>query len=225
MAGKKFGGFSKEGMSFLRRLKKNNERDWFFPRKDEYETLVKVPMSELIEELGTRFRQSAPDLRFSPKGIYRIYRDVRFLKDKTPYKTHIAASFDFSSVKGGSAPGFFLSVSPAEVYFGGGLYMPDARQLNRLRWAIDQKPDGLLDILATPKFKRTYGELKGEKLKRAPKGYLPDHDQIELLKHKQFYAFKELEPAAALKAGFAKTIGDGIQDMLPLMRWLRDHSV
>ncbi|MEK7356369.1 MAG: DUF2461 domain-containing protein [Bdellovibrionota bacterium] len=220
-----FEGIPKEGFAFLKKLKKNNDRDWFQPRKHEYEAKLKEPMLALIEQLGREMRSIAPEIRFTPKSLLRIYRDTRFAKDKTPYKTHVAATFDMVGYpKSVSSPGFYLHVEPGEVYVGGGLYMPDSRQLKRIRYAIEQKSESFLAIVEDPQFKRFFGKLQGETLKRAPAGYSPEHPMIEYLKRKGFFVGKSFDESLIHSSKAVPKLVDAYTRIVPLTRWLRDNS-
>jgi uncharacterized protein (TIGR02453 family) len=217
-----FAGFPKEGLAFLRKLKKNNNRPWFQRHKQEYEELVRFPMQCLIAELGQAMAGEAPELSFDPrKSIFRIYRDVRFSKNKAPYKTNIAASFDLRGLTGPlENPGLYLHIAPGEVFVGGGLYMPASPQLKRLRSAMVTEPEEFLAVVADPGFKRMFGTLQGECLSRAPLGYPPDHPMIEHLKHKQFYVGVELDEEDALRPRFVRDVQKVLVRCLPLVRWL-----
>jgi len=217
-----FEGFPKEGLAFLRKLKKNNNRPWFQKHKQDYEEFVRFPMQCLIAELGQAMAGEAPELSFDPrKSIFRIYRDVRFSKNKAPYKTNIAASFDLRGRPGPTeSPGLYLHIAPGEVFVGGGLYMPSPPQLKRLRAAIAGEPEEFLAVVEHPAFKRLFGTLEGERLSRAPLGYPADHPMIEHLKHKQFYVGVELDENDARRAKFARDVQKVLVQCLPLVRWI-----
>src|ERR1700735_4685179 len=131
----KFPGFPAEGIAFLRSLKKNNDREWFTPRKAKFEETVKAPMIELVSAIHGEMRRFAPDYIGEPaKCVYRIYRDTRFSKDKTPYKTYASALFlrnGFSKYSGGAA--YYFAVSPEEIEVAGGVYTPDRDVLLTVR--------------------------------------------------------------------------------------------
>lgn len=221
-----FHGFPKEGIRFLKQLKKNNEREWFQPRKEHYEEVLRKPFLQLIEKLGESMREKAPELRFGPKSLFRIYRDTRFGADKSPYKTNIGASFDVVGyAKGVASPGMYLHIEPGEIFAGGGLYMPDGKQLKRIRYAMDQRPDSYLAVVSERKFKRFFGEIHGECLKKAPQGYLPDHPMIEHLRRKQFFVMKSFSEEQIGSAKFSTEVADVFTRALPFVRWLRDNSV
>ena len=221
----KFEGIPPAGLRFLKQLKKNNDRDWFVPRKSEYERVLKEPMLALIEDIGRGLAKVAPEIRVSPRSLLRIYRDVRFSKNKDPYKTNIAATFDMAGYpKGVSSPGLYLSIEPGDVFIGGGLYMPDSRQLKRIRYSIETKSDSFLSIVENRAFKKRFGALQGETLKRAPAGYSPDHPMIEHLKRKHFFVGQSFPDTACTKPGFAKEVVEAYVRIMPLARWLRDAS-
>lgn len=167
-----FEGFPKSGIDFLKRLKKNNSREWFQKHKTEYEENVKFPMQCLIAGLRDRLRDEIPELDFNPKrSIFRIYRDVRFSKNKAPYKTNIAASFELKGKKKTTdTPGLYVGIEPGSVFVGGGMYMPGGEQLKAIRKAIVEHPDEFLAVVEDKRFKRTFGGIMGENLQKAQIG-------------------------------------------------------
>ena len=217
-----FEGFPKEGIAFLQKLKKNNNRPWFQKHKEEYERLVKFPMQCLIASTAQKLADDAPEILFSPrKSIFRIYRDVRFSKNKAPYKTNIAASFDFRGKKSPTeTPGLYLGIEPGEIFIGGGLYMPTGEQLKAIRRSIADHPDEFLEVVRDRVFKRTFGEIMGEKLQKAPLGYPKDHSMIDFLRYKQLYIGTESRHEPCFRAGFADTVAQVFRDAMPFVRWL-----
>ena len=217
-----FSGFPREGLSFLGKLKRNNNRQWFKRHRQEYEETVRFPMQCLIAALAQKMADSAPEIDFNPKrSIFRIYRDTRFSKNKTPYKTNIAASFTFRGRKGPTeTPGLYVGIEPGEIFIGGGLYMPTGPQLKQIRARIATDPDPFLGVVKNPRFKRVFGGVEGERLQRSPLGYPPDHAMIEYLRHKQFYVGRLLEDTACLRGTFADTVVRTFTDCMPLVRWL-----
>ena len=183
-----FTGFPEEGIRFLQRLKRNNRREWFQKHKEEYEQVVKLPMQSLIVALQPRMATFAPEFEVNPsKSLFRIYRDVRFSPDKTPYKTHVAAHFVVSGKpKGMSGLGYYLHIEPGECYIGGGLYIPDPDQLKLIRRAIATKWEEFLSIVHDEEFEELFLPLELESTKRVPRGYSDDHPAAEWLKLKQF---------------------------------------
>lgn len=217
-----FEGFPKQGIEFLKRLKRNNNRPWFQRHKHEYEEHVRFPMQCLIATLAQKMIDSVPEIEFNPrKSIYRIYRDVRFSKNKAPYKTNIAASFEPRGRKQPTeTPGLYLGIEPGEIFIGGGLYMPTGEQLKAIRHAIAHQPEEFLAVVTSKRFKKEFGEIEGEKLQKAPLGYPKDHPMIEHLRYKQFYVGKILDHSPCLKPDFVDTVAAVFADTMPLVRWL-----
>ena len=217
-----FTGFPKDALLFLKRLKKKNNREWFQKHKEEYEEVVKFPMQCLIASLSSELSHEMPEIEFNPrKSIFRIYRDVRFSKNKAPYKTSIAASFQIRGAKDRhESPGLYLHIQPGQVFLGGGLYMPMGDQLNAIRKSIAADPDRYLDVVRNNKFRKTFGGIQGEVLQKAPLGYPKDHPMIEHLRHKQFFVGIELNESACLKERFLHTVGETFSTAMPLVRWL-----
>ena len=217
-----FDGFPKSGLDFLRRLKKNNNRPWFQGHRTEYEENVRFPMQCFIAALAVRLHDDAPEIEFHPKrSIFRIYRDTRFSKNKTPYKTNVAASFALRGVKWETeTPGLYVGVGTEEVFIGGGLYMPGGEALKSIRRSIADHPDDYLAVVRSPRFRKRFGGIQGEVLSRAPLGYPADHPMIGHLRHKQFFVGVELEEKACYTARFLETVAGVFTDTMPLIRWL-----
>ncbi len=217
-----FDGFPREGIAFLKRLKKNNNRPWFQRHKQEYDEQVRFPMQCLIASPALKMRDEASEIDFSPtKSIFRIYRDVRFSKNKAPYKTNIAASFRLHGQKHPiEMPGLYVGIEPGEIFVGGGLYMPSPEQLKGIRASIAARPEEFLAVIENPRFKKVFGQIEGERLQKAPLGFPKDHPLIEHLRYKQFYVGKEYGDAACLKPSFADTVASVFTDTMPVVRWL-----
>src|SRR5262249_46618953 len=161
----------RETLTFLRALKRNNRREWFQPRKDQYDAQVRAPMLTIIERLTRDLRAFAPEVVVDPKtAMYRIYRDTRFSENKTPYKTHVAAVFPWRGLPKHEGAGLYFHVSPDEVWIGGGMYAPQAPQLQAVREHIAANVRRLRTIVESPGFRREIGELDGERLQRVPRG-------------------------------------------------------
>ncbi len=218
-----FNGFPKSGIDFLKKLKKNNNREWFQNHKDEYDENVKFPMQCLIASLREKLRDDIPEIEFNPRrSIFRIYRDVRFSKNKTPYKTNIAAGFDLRGKKKSTeSPGLYIGIEPGSVFVGGGLYMPSGEQIKAVRASIISKPAEFLEVVDDRRFKKVFGSLMGEKLQRAPLGVAKDHPLLNYLQHKQFFVGKEWDDEKlVLSKMFANTASSLLRDTMPLVRWL-----
>jgi uncharacterized protein (TIGR02453 family) len=168
--------FTPRTLAFLRALERNNRREWFHARKDRYENDVREPMVALVERLAADFRGFAPDLVASPRAsIYRPYRDTRFATNKDPIKTNVAAVFPHRLLAKHEGAGFYVELAPHHVWFGGGMYMPTSPQLHQVREHIAAEHRRLARIVGSAAFKRTFGTLEGEQLKRVPGGFPPDH--------------------------------------------------
>src|SRR5512134_1454949 len=155
--------FTAKTLSFLRSLKRNNRREWFAPRKEQYEEHVRGPMIAVVEALARDFRRFAPELEASPKtSIFRVYRDTRFSEDKSPYKTHIAAAFRVKALPKGQSAGLYVEVKPGWVWMGGGYYAPETPQLVKIRQHISDTFPEIRRITQGSSFKRLFGALDGE---------------------------------------------------------------
>jgi uncharacterized protein (TIGR02453 family) len=218
--------FPREGMTFLRLLKRNNNREWFKSHKGDYEQHVRAPMDGLVRAIGAAFGSFAPEMVADPKiSLYRIYRDTRFSPDKTPYKTHVAAVFPVRGLPKNSGPGLYFHIAPDEVLIGGGIYMPDPALLRAVREAIAAHPKKFLAIVEGKPFRNAFGELEGEQLRTAPKGFPGDHVAARYLRHKQFL-FGGVHPAAlATSAKLLPTILECFEQGMPLIRFLKTPAL
>ncbi len=217
-----FEGFPAESIAFLKKLKKNNDRDWFKAHKDDYEQFVKLPMQSFIASLQPLFGDFAPQFDVHPKrSMFRIYRDTRFSSDKTPYKTHMAAHFVLKGKpKGFEGSGYYLHIAPGEVFIGGGIYMPDNDQLKKIRKTLADNSKEFLSIVNKPSFKKIFPAINGDKLIRPPKGYAPDHPMIEWLKMKQFFTGLDLKEEICFKKNFPTVIASYCRELTPLVDFL-----
>lgn len=185
---------SQQTLEFLKQLKANNNREWFAAHKHLYEQAHENVLdltAALIAAIGS-FDETVRSI--NPKDcIFRIYRDTRFSKDKTPYKPNFGAHITPSG-KGPSSvrSGYYIHVEPGGSFIGGGAYHPDGPRLQGIRDLIVHESKEFLSIVEAPDFKRLFGAVQGEKLKNPPKGYEKDHPMIEYLKHKDFYVGREI---------------------------------
>lgn len=216
----------KQTLDFLRQLKKNNNRDWFNEHKAAYleaHDNFKSEVGHLLTEIqqfdarviGTEVKDS----------VFRIYRDIRFSKDKTPYKTYFGAGLGPGGRKAVLGE-YYLHVEPGNTVLAGGMWAPDSTKIKRIRQEIDYNFDEFVTILQAEKFKQYFGDLSSwrEKLKRPPKGYAADNPAIEYLKHKHFVAVHTFKDADVLGKDFAKQVIEVAKAMVPLNQFL-DRAV
>jgi uncharacterized protein (TIGR02453 family) len=216
-----FTGFPPEALQFFRGLVRHNNRDWFLPRKPLFEEKVKQPMCQLVEALNLALRDFGPEYVTDPgKAIFRIYRDVRFSRDKKPYKEHIAATFHRRGTTTHGQAGYYVAISHKEVAIGGGVYMPEPRQLLAIRQRIAERHEELRRILAARPVRRLLGDLQGDRLSRVPKGFAAGHPAADLLRFKNYILYVELAPDLATSPRLYKEIVDRFRAMAPFMRFL-----
>jgi uncharacterized protein (TIGR02453 family) len=216
-----FPGFPKEMTTFFRSLKRNNRREWFQPRKHVFDQHVKEPMIELVTALNRDFAKFAPEFVSDPKkAIFRIYRDTRFGADKTPYKTHIAASFARRGGERLAAGGFYFSVSHDQIEVAGGIYHPAPETMLVVRNHIAEHHQDLRRLLADRRVRRLLGDLQGDALTRAPKGFDPAHPAIQLIKMKDWILDTTLDPSLGTSPRLYKELADRFRAMTPLIEFL-----
>jgi uncharacterized protein (TIGR02453 family) len=214
--------FSPKALAFLRALKRNNDRDWFKARKDEYDTLLRGPMLEVIARLAEDFRDFAPDLQATPASIFRIYRDTRFSPDKSPLKTHISAAFPSRSLPRHHGSGLYFEIAPDGVWAGGGLYAPDTPELQAVREHVAAHFRQFRAIVESPSFKRAVGKLQGEQLQRVPRGFAADHPAASYLKFRQFIGGREFPASFATSPRFCAGLLGVFKPVTPLVGFLND---
>jgi uncharacterized protein (TIGR02453 family) len=218
--------FTPKTLSFLRSLKRNNDREWFRERRDQYETHVRGPMVALIERLATDFRRFAPEIEASPKkSLYRIYRDTRFSLDKTPLKTQVSASFRWRGLARHGGAGLYVEVHPQWVWMGGGFYAPEPPHLVRIRQHIADTHPELHRIASAAAFRNAVGTLEGDRLTRVPRGFATNDPAAEYLKHRNFLAGREFPPEFATSAEFYPTLVATFKAIMPLVRFLNEPLV
>lgn len=219
----KFAGFPPATLKFLAQLGKNNNRDWFERNKERYEAEVKTPMLELVSAVGANMVDFAPEYIPEPKkAVYRIYRDVRFSKDKRPYKTNIAASFWRQNLPKNGSAGFYIHVDNEEALVAAGVYMPPPDLLRTLRLHIEKNHERLAAILADKKRAKLTGELQGESTARLPKGFLPGHPAEDLLKRKMYIHWVTFPPKEAESPKFLAEVSKRFAAMAPLVEFLNE---
>ena len=217
--------FTPATLRFLRALKRNNRRDWFNAHREDYETHVREPMTAVVEQLATDFREFAPEMVASPKlSMYRIYRDTRFSENKAPYKTHVAAVFPTRGLPKHEGAGLYFHVSPTEVWIGGGMYAPPTPQLHAVREHIAANVRRLRAIVEAPAFRKEI-DIEGERLQRVPRGFPKDHEAVEYLKYRNFIAGCEYPPAFAASPAFYATLLKVFRRVAPFARFLNEPLV
>ncbi len=208
---------------FLRELRVNNERAWFEANKARYVAEVRDPMLAFIEAFADPLAKISPHFVADPRAnggsLFRIYRDTRFSKDKTPYKTNVGAHFRHAAGKDAHAPGFYLHLEPGSCFAGCGIWHPDGPALAKIREAIVAKPDAWKRATRGKAFTAMM-TLRGDSLKRPPRGFDPDHPLIEDLKRKDFIAITELHEDEALAPGFPKRFAAICRANVPLVKFL-----
>jgi uncharacterized protein (TIGR02453 family) len=213
--------FTRKTLAFLRALKRNNDREWFRSRKDDYEQHVRGPMVELLARLAHDFPRFAPELVSDPRvSLYRIYRDTRFSSDKTPLKTHVAAHFPSRTFPRGEGAGLYVEIAPKWVWMGGGLYMPSSSDLQAIRAHIADTHPTLHRIVHRRTFTASAGALGGEQLTRVPRGYVKDHPAADYLRHRQFLAGREFDAEFATSRQFYPELLKVFRGIVPLVRFL-----
>lgn len=217
----RFPGFSPDALSFLRALKRNNRRDWFQPRKEKFEALIKAPMLELIECLNQQLMDFAPQYITPPqKAVYRIYRDTRFSKDKTPYKTHVSAIFPHSHAVKREGAVFYFHFTEKELLIFGGAWAPERDELLAYRAHLAEHHEEFRRILAEKQLKRLVGSLEGEQLSRMPKGFCEDHPAESLLRHRQWYLESTLDAKVIASPKVVSEIARRFALMAPMVEFL-----
>jgi len=225
-----FTGFRPEAIDFLVELAMNNDRSWFQPRKADYERLLKEPMEALVAALADRFEARGLPLEADPKrSVSRIYRDTRFAKDKSPYKTNVYARFPWvgrgsghdASDEGAHGPGGYFNVMPGESYVGGGMWMPEKPRLEAFRAAIIDEPDRVRAALEDPAFLAEFGPVHShDSLKRVPPGLPPDHLMADLFRYKDVVFGHQLSDDEIRSPELPDLLADSYAAAVPVFRFL-----
>jgi uncharacterized protein (TIGR02453 family) len=216
------GHITPELFAFMSELAENNERDWFQANRSRYEETVREPLRAFIRDLEGPLESISPhvvvDDRKSGGSLFRVHRDTRFSKDKSPYKTWAAVQFRHEAGKDAHAPGFYLHLEPGNVFMGAGCWHPAREPLESIRDAIAENPDRWFEIRDAV---RAAGfEFEGDSLKRPPRGYPADHPAIEELKRKDFIAVRYLSEDTTFAPSFVSAYADMCGEVEPLMRFL-----
>lgn len=187
--------FSNDYLDFFKELAANNHKDWFDANRKRYETVVRDPFKQFISELINVMAKNDPDLNLEPKdAIFRINRDIRFSKDKTPYKLNNSAIISKKGRKDKNYPGIYLEFGPERLAFYGGFYMPDSKLTQKIRTYFSSHAKEFKSLLSDPGFTSSFGEIQGEKSKRIPKEFHKAAISQPLLWNKQWYYYKHESP-------------------------------
>lgn len=215
--------FTRATFSFLKELAADNNRAWFEKNKPRYEEHVKEPAMRFITDFRPLLRKISPHFRADPRPVggsmFRIYRDTRFSKDKSPYKTYTGIQFRHDLGKDAHAPGFYLHLEPKNVFIGLGCWHPDSASVKKIREAIVDDPAGWKRAAHTKKFTSRF-ELAGDSLVRPPQGFDPENDLIDDLKRKDFIGVAPLRHKRVTERGFLEEFAEACRDGRGLMRFL-----
>ena len=224
-----FRGFRPAALAFLRRLARNNKKEWFERHRAVYEIEVRDPLRALVEEMDVRLARVAPELVGDPRhSIFRIYRDVRFSADKSPYKTNAACQFYHQDAGRGAGQdaeeagaGLYFQLADGECFVAGGIWMPARPALEKIRERLAEDPDGMDEIVRAPAFRRRFKALDREAmLTRLPRGYAEGHPAERWLRFKSFTATRVLAEREVLSPRLAGVIERDFAALVPLVRWL-----
>ncbi|MFI5236049.1 MAG: TIGR02453 family protein [Gemmatimonadales bacterium] len=227
-AADEFRGLPGAAFTFLRQLRRHNRRDWFEEHRETYDAALRAPLQALADAMDVRLAGFAPELVGDPKrSLFRIHRDVRFSRDKSPYKTHAALWFYHRDAGRGvghdahGGAGFYLHVEPGECRAGGGIWMPPRPSLQRIREALTEDTAAFAGILRAPAFRRTFGPLNDEGiLQRLPRGFAADDPAGPWLRYPSFFSSTAIPDAAFARADLPALLERRYRTMLPLVRWL-----
>ena len=218
-----FSGFPAGCIPFLNDLRRNNERAWFEANKANYETAVREPALAFIEAMAAELPSISPHFRAVAKktggSLMRVHRDIRFARDKTPYKTNVGIQFRHRAGKDVHAPGFYLHIEPGRCFIGAGIWRPDSKNLARLRDFIVDNPASWKAAKNHKPFKTRF-QLEGESLKRPPRAYPADHPLIEDLKRKDFIALCAFDEGEIENPRFCRFVAARFGHAAPFMDYL-----
>ena len=210
----------KSNLDFLHTLKANNDRDWFNQNKSLYQEQHGQVIAFADEVLTLMNNTDQIETPNGKKSIYRIYRDTRFSKDKTPYKTHWGGYFKRATAK--LRGGYYFHIEPGNSFVGGGFWAPNAADMKRIREEIAANDQEFRSIISAKTFTNTFGELRGEQLKSAPKGYPKDHEAIDLLRYKQYLVMHKFTDKETLSPDFASNVVQVFEHMRPFFDYMSE---
>ena len=210
----------KSTIDFLKKLSKNNNRDWFNKNKNLYVAAHENVLAFVDALLSEMRRHDHIQTRTAKDSLFRIYRDIRFSKDKSPYKTYWAGHFKRATKK--LRGGYYFQIGPGETMGAGGFFSPDTKDLLRIRKDIDRNFGDWKKMLADKKIANSFGELKGEMVVTSPKGFSKDNPAIELLKYKQFYFSRSFTDKEVLSSDFMKKMTQTLRNLRPYFDYMSE---
>jgi len=217
--------FSRKTIAFLKQLSQNNNKVWFDENRQRYEDEVRIPAFDYIESMDQHMAKISPHFIVSAKkvggSLMRVHKDIRFSKDKTPYKTNIGIQFRHARGKDVHAPGFYLHIEPGDVFLGAGIWRPESSTLKNIRTLIDEYPKEWQKLSKNLISKNEF-ELEGESLKRPPKGFQEDHPLIDDLKRKDYIAVRHLKISTVYSEDFEKQTAQLFKVGAPLVKFVCD---
>lgn len=223
-----FTGLPNDYFKFFKELRENNNREWFNDNKQRFRDTVQEPLAAFVEAMAPKLKKISKHIVADPRlnggSVFRIYKDVRFSKDKSPYKTHGAVQFRHALGKDAHAPGFYVHLAPDEIFYGGGIWTPPSPSLLAIREAICDKSAVWKKATTGAAFVKRFDGVHGDALKRPPRGFDADHPMIEDLKRKSFFAMAPGKIAASKKPEFVDDVAATFADAKPLMKFLCDAT-
>ncbi len=224
-----FRGFKNEFWQFFDELKENNNREWFEENKPRYKEHVVTPCMDFIVDMGERLKDISPHYTAIPKAnggsMFRIYRDVRFSKDKRPYKETAGIQFRHKLGKNAHAPGYYLHLEKGNLFYGGGIWMPGSPILAKIRERIVEDPKKWQSVIEHEDIIKVFGGVRGDGLSRPPRGYDKEHQHIEDIKRKSFFAMhNRTDKTLVKKAEFIDDVAEKFAAASPLMAFICDAT-
>ncbi len=217
-------GFPDEMFQFLRQLRRNNNRDWFAENKPLYREVVVKPVQDFIVAIAPGLHNISThyiaDSRGNGGSMFRIYRDTRYSKSKLPYKTNVGCQFRHEAGRDAHAPGFYVHLEPDQVFFGGGVWIPPGPVLLKIRERMALHPEEWTRLITNRTFRKRFGEVRGDRLKRPPRGFDKDLPLIEDMKLKSFFVMQQVDESFALEADFINEVEQAFKVAAPLMQFV-----
>ena len=211
----------KTALAFLKDLERNNNREWFQENKSSYDAAHQEMIGFAEALIGEMHQYDVLEPRSAKQSLFRIYRDVRFSKNKAPYKNNWAGFLKRAGAE--RRGGYYFQLSPKESFVMGGFFGPNAQDLLHIRNQLAQDADPLRDVISSENFKTVFGELRGEQVKTAPRGFPKDHENIDLLKFKQFLVRHDFKNAEVLSKDFSETMAKAFSAMIPFFDVMTDY--